>query len=68
MMRGMVIDMNDKQLLTLAQLQAFLDGTAAVDFSRKKGARLEWHLLKVPSLACGGGMGRGQDRSPPSLS
>ena len=33
MMRGMVIDMNDKQLLTLAQLQAFLDGTEAVDFS-----------------------------------
>ncbi len=33
MMRGMVIDMNDKQLLTLAQLQAFLDGTVAVDFA-----------------------------------
>ncbi len=33
MMRGMVIDMNDKQLLTLAQLQAFLDGTVMVDFS-----------------------------------
>jgi transposase InsO family protein len=32
-MRGMVIDMNDKQLATLAQLQAFLDGTAAVDFA-----------------------------------
>ena len=33
MMRGMVIDMNDKQLLTLAQLQAFVDGTVAVDFA-----------------------------------
>jgi hypothetical protein len=33
MMRGMVIDMNDRQLLTLAQLQAFLNGTVAVDFS-----------------------------------
>jgi transposase InsO family protein len=33
MMRGMVIDMNDEQLDTLAQLQAFLDGTAAVDFA-----------------------------------
>ena len=32
-MRGMVIDMNDQQLLTLAQLQGFLDGTAALDFS-----------------------------------
>ena len=33
MMRGMVIDMNNQQLLTLAQMQAFLDGTVAVDFS-----------------------------------
>jgi len=33
MMRGMVIDMNDEQLDTLARLQAFLDGTAAVDFA-----------------------------------
>ena len=33
MMRGMVIDMNDAQLHTLDQLQAFLDGTAAVGFS-----------------------------------
>jgi transposase InsO family protein len=33
MIRGMVIDMNDKQLHTLAQLQAFLDGTVAIDFS-----------------------------------
>lgn len=32
-MRGMVIDMNDEQLNSLAQLQAFLDGTAAVDFA-----------------------------------
>ena len=32
-MRGMVIDMNDRQLLTLAQLQGFLNGTVAVDFS-----------------------------------
>ena len=32
-MRGMVIDMNDEQLDTLAQLKAFLDGTAAVDFA-----------------------------------
>ena len=32
-MRGMVIDMNDEQLHTLAELQAFLDGTVAVDFA-----------------------------------
>ena len=33
MMRGMVIDMNDRQFNTLVQLQAFLDGTMAVDFA-----------------------------------
>ena len=33
MMEGMVIDMNDKQLATLAQLQGFLDGTSAIDFA-----------------------------------
>lgn len=32
-MRGMVINMNDEQMHTLAQLQAFLDGTTAVDFA-----------------------------------
>ena len=33
MMRGMVIDMNDKALQTLAQLRAFLEGTVEVKFS-----------------------------------
>ena len=33
MMRGMVIDMNDEQLHTLAQMQAFLDGTVALEFA-----------------------------------
>lgn len=33
MMQSMVIQMNDRQLQSLAQLQAFLDGTAAVDFA-----------------------------------
>ena len=33
MMRSMVIDMNDKQLHTLAQIRAFLDGTVALDFA-----------------------------------
>ena len=33
MMRDMVIDVNDEQLHTLAQLQAFLEGTLAVDFA-----------------------------------
>ena len=31
--RSMVIDMNDKQLATLAQVKAFLAGTTAVDFA-----------------------------------
>ncbi len=30
MMRSMVIDMNDEQVQTLAQMQAFLDGTVAI--------------------------------------
>ena len=33
MMRGMVIDMNDEHLHTLAQVQAFLDGTVAVSLA-----------------------------------
>lgn len=33
MMRGMVIDMNDEQLHTLAQIRAFLDGTVALEFA-----------------------------------
>ena len=34
--------MNDKQLLTLAQLQAFLDGTVAVDFAVAADERYEF--------------------------
>jgi len=33
MMRGMVIDMNDRQLLTLSQVRSFLNGTVALDFA-----------------------------------
>jgi transposase InsO family protein len=33
MIEGMVIDMNDRQLATLAQVKAFLEGTTAVDFA-----------------------------------
>ena len=39
MMRGMVIDMNDEQLQTLAELQAFLDGTVTVAFAVAAEAR-----------------------------
>lgn len=31
--RGMVIEMNDKQLATLAQVKTFLAGTTALDFT-----------------------------------
>lgn len=33
MLRDMMIQMNDRQLQTLVQLQAFLDGTTTVDFA-----------------------------------
>jgi transposase InsO family protein len=33
MIRSMVIDMNDEQLHTLAQIRAFVDGTVAVEFA-----------------------------------
>lgn len=33
MMRSMVIDTNDEQLHTLTQMQAFLDGTVALEFA-----------------------------------
>ncbi len=33
MMRSMVIDMDDEQLHTLAQMQAFPDGTVALEFA-----------------------------------
>ncbi len=42
MMRGMVIDMNDEQLRTLADLQAFLTGTVAMDFTVAANERYEF--------------------------
>jgi len=42
MMRGMLIDMNDEQLHTLADLQAFLDGTVTVDFAVAAPARYDF--------------------------
>jgi hypothetical protein len=42
MMPGMVIDMDDEQLQTLAELQAFLDGTVTVDFALAAGARYDF--------------------------
>ena len=42
MMRSMVIEMNDKQLQTLARIQAFLDGAVAVDFVVATGERYDF--------------------------
>jgi transposase InsO family protein len=53
MMRGMVIDMNDEQLHTLAQLQAFLDGTAAVDFAVAAAARYDFIARTVRRFGYG---------------
>ena len=41
-MRGMVINMNDEQLHTLADLQAFLTGTVAIDFTVTADQRYEF--------------------------
>jgi len=50
MMRGMVIDMNDEQLHTLAELQAFLEGTVAVDFAVTAQARYDFIARTVRGL------------------
>ena len=53
MMRGMVIDMNDEQLHTLAELQAFLDGTVAVDFAVVADARYDFIARTVRRFGYG---------------
>jgi transposase InsO family protein len=53
MMRGMVIDMNDEQLHTLAELQAFLDGTVAVDFAVATPARYDFIARTVRRFGYG---------------
>ena len=42
MMQGMVIDMNEERLQTLAQLQAFVDGTISVDFAVADAQRYDF--------------------------
>lgn len=42
MIRGMVIDMDDEQLRTLTDLQGFLDGTVAMDFTVVADERYEF--------------------------
>ena len=53
MMRGMVIDMNDEQLHTLAQVQAFLDGTMEVDFAVTPEERYEFIARTVRRFGYG---------------
>ena len=53
MIRGMVIDMNDQQLLTLAQLRAFVDGTVAVDFQVTGEERYGFIARTIRRLGCG---------------
>ena len=50
-MRGMVIDMNDEQLHTLAQLKAFLEGTLAVDFAVAADERYDLSLVPYGASA-----------------
>lgn len=52
-MRGMVIDMNDEQLHTLAELQAFLDGTMAVDFAVAADERYDFIARTVRRFGYG---------------
>ena len=49
----MVIDMNDEQLYTLAELQAFLDGTVAVDFAVAAAARYDFIARTVQRFGYG---------------
>jgi transposase InsO family protein len=53
MMQGMVIDMNDEQLHTLADLQAFLDGTVALDFTVAPNERYEFIARTVRRFGYG---------------
>jgi transposase InsO family protein len=50
MMRGMVIDMNDEQLHTVARLRAFLDGTVAVNFAVAANERYDFVARTVRRL------------------
>jgi hypothetical protein len=47
----MVIDMNDEQLRTLADVQGFLDGTVAMDFTVAEDEPSATHSSRGPSSA-----------------
>ena len=52
-MRGMVIEMNDEQLLTLADLQGFLDGTVRMDFTVAEDERYAFIARTVKRFGYG---------------
>ena len=63
MMQGMVIDMEEVQLQTLAQVRAFLDGTSEMAFRVPKAERNQFiervlsstltiHRMARPTRAC----------------
>ena len=53
MMRGMVIDMNDEQLSSLADLRGFLDGTVTMNFTVAQGERYEFIARTVKRFGYG---------------
>ena len=53
MIRGMVIDMNDEQLRTLADLEAFLNGTVAMNFTVAADERYEFIARTVRRFGYG---------------
>lgn len=52
-MRGMVIDMNDEKLSTLAQLRAFVEGTVAMDFTVALDERYDFIARTVKRFGYG---------------
>ena len=53
MMRGMVIDMDDEQLRSLDDLQGFLSGTVAMDFTVARDERYEFIARTVRRFGYG---------------
>jgi hypothetical protein len=52
-MRGMVIDMNDEQLRTLADVQGFLDGTVTMGFTVAEDERYAFIARTVKRFGYG---------------
>jgi len=52
-MRGMVIDMNDEQLSTLAQIRTFVEGTVTMDFTVAADERYEFIARTVKRFGYG---------------